>query len=107
WRSPEHGRSRVANVDHVRERAAEPLFITRERCHARGVAACGALDDFVRRQRATGNAMMIALERRSRQERFDAAGVAAKAWIAGPLVIARPRQGIMSPFAGDRVRAIE
>ena len=43
--------------------------------------------------------------RRPRQEGLDAAGSAAVARRPGPLLVTRPRQRVVAPLAGDRVRA--
>src|SRR5439155_7277140 len=103
----EHDRVRVENIHHMRQRAGEPLFVAPEGRSARRAATSGALDDFVCRQHFACCASMIALESRSGEKSLDAAAMPAKARLAGTLVVARPRQRIVAPFAGDRVGSIE
>src|SRR5438128_2580725 len=50
---------------------------------------------------------MIPLDSGSRQEGLDAAAQTAKAGSAGSFVVRRPRQRIVTPFAGDRIRTDE
>ena len=54
-----------------------------------------------------GGQAVVACQAGAGEEGLVAAGVAAEAGVARPFVVARPGQGIVAPFAGNRVRANE
>ncbi len=91
----------------MRERAREPLLVARERRPRRRVARARPRRDDLRRvgSVAARRLRVIALEARAGQPRLDAPAPPAVARGPGTLVVARPRQRIVSPLAGDRVAA--
>ena len=54
-----------------------------------------------------GDREVVALDAGTGQPRLDAAGSTAKARRPGTLVVARPRQRVVTPFARDRIRSVE
>src|SRR5438105_3575895 len=103
----EYDRIRIEYVDQVRQRARKPLFVTPHRLLAACIAARGSCLDVDGCQPQSRRRRIVALEPRTGEERFDAAGVAAKTSSTRPLVIGGPWQRIVAPLAGDSVRADE
>ena len=103
----EHDHVRIEQIDHVRERPRQSLLVTLERRQARGVTAHRTPRDVGRRHAVARHVHVVAFHARAGQPGLDAARSPAEARGAGTLVIFRPRQGVVAPFAGDRVRAVE
>src|SRR6185312_17127444 len=70
-------------------------------------AGVGRVGDLRGAQGAAGAVLELLLQARAAQPGLDAPGAATVAAQAGPLVVARMGQGIVAPFAGDRLRAAE
>src|SRR5205085_12394401 len=91
----------------VRERAREALLVALERTLAIRIAERGARDDLRGDERFAGDARVIERETGAGAKRFDAAAPSARARRPGPLVVTRPGQWIVAPFARDRIGAVE
>src|SRR5215208_4855866 len=95
----------IEDVDDMGHGAPEPVDVAPERRARVAVAGAHRGDDLLRLERPPGFSGVIGCHRRPGQERLDAALPAAVARRAGPLVVARRREGIVAPLAGDAVAA--
>ena len=89
------------------KRARQPVAIELHVLGRLGIAGQRRRGDLGGAERAAGALLELPLQAGSAQPGFDAALAAAVAARAGPLVVARRRQRIVAPFAGDRLRAGE
>ena len=103
----QHDGVRVEDVDDPGQRARQPVAIELHVLGGLGIAGERRLGDVGGAQAAAGALLELTLQAGPAQPGLDAAGAAAVAARAGPLVVARQGQRIVAPFAGDRLRAGE
>src|SRR5258708_24200988 len=101
--SSNHDGIRIEKVDQVRQRPCEAVFESLE-CSQRGrFTGVASRDDLGAPELNARRAMIIHLQTRSGNPRFDATVSSAIARRTGKLLRAHPGQGVMAPFARNSV----
>jgi len=103
----EHDHIGIENVDHHSERARETLLVARQGRRGSTFACERARRDLGGSELNAGRERVVAAQPGTGKEGLDAAVAAAVAGRAGSLAVARVRERVVAPLAGDGVGASE